>query len=127
MDGSGDFRIFMRLILPLSAPVLATVALFVAVGAWNSWFDTQFFASGKEELSTLQFELMKFLSSSQSQSKSAADVGALGMAKDFSASIVTPVSIRAAITVVAAIPILVVYPFLQRHFVTGLSVGGVKE
>ena len=127
MDGGGDFRIFMRIILPLSAPVLATIALFVAVGAWNSWFDTQFFASGKQELSTLQFELMKFLSSSQSQSKSAADVGALGMAKNFSASMVTPVSIRAAITVVAALPILVVYPFLQRHFVTGLSVGGVKE
>lgn len=127
IDGSGDFRIFLRIILPLSAPVLASIALFVAVGAWNSWFDTLLFASGRQDLSTLQYELMKFLSSSQSQSKSAADVGALGMAKDFTSSLVTPVSIRAAITVVAAVPILIVYPFLQRHFVTGLSVGGVKE
>lgn len=127
MDGAGDFRVFMRIILPLITPVMATVALFVAVGSWNSWFDTLLFASGKQELSTLQYELMKFLSASQSQSKSAADVGALGMAKDFSSSMVTPVSIRAAITVVAAVPILIVYPFLQRHFVTGLSVGGVKE
>ncbi|HTH13098.1 MAG TPA: carbohydrate ABC transporter permease, partial [Spirochaetia bacterium] len=127
MDGGGDFLIFLRLILPLSAPVLATVALFVAVGSWNSWFDTLLFASGRQELSTLQYELMKFLSASQAQSKSAADVGALGMAKDASSSMVTPVSIRAAITVVAAIPILIVYPFLQKHFVTGLAVGGVKE
>lgn len=127
IDGAGDFRIFLKLILPLITPVMATVALFVAVGSWNSWFDTMLFASGNQDLSTLQYELMKFLSASQAQSKSAADVGAMGMAKDFSASMVTPVSIRAAITVVAAVPILLVYPFLQRHFVTGLSVGGVKE
>lgn len=127
IDGAGDFLIFNRLILPLITPVMATVALFVAVGSWNSWFDTMLFASGNQDLSTLQYELMKFLSASQAQSKSAADVGAMGMAKDFSSSMVTPVSIRAAITVVAAVPILIVYPFLQRHFVTGLSVGGVKE
>lgn len=127
IDGAGEFRIFIRIILPLAAPVLATVALFMAVGAWNSWFDTMIFASGRQELSTLQYELMKFLSASQAQSKSAADVGALGMAKNFGSSMVTPVSIRAAITVVAAGPILLVYPFLQRHFVVGLNVGGVKE
>jgi putative aldouronate transport system permease protein len=127
IDGAGDFRIFIRIVLPLITPVLATIALFVAVGSWNSWFDTMLFASGRQELSTLQYELMKFLSASQSQSKSAADVGAMGMAKDFATSMVTPVSIRAAITVVAAVPILIVYPFLQRHFVIGLSIGGVKE
>lgn len=127
MDGAGELLIFHRIILPLISPVLATVALFVAVGNWNSWFDTLLFTSGRQELSTLQYELMKFLSASQSQSKSAADVGSMGVAKDFSSSLVTPVSLRAAITVVAAIPILVVYPFLQRHFVTGLSLGGVKE
>lgn len=127
IDGAGDFRIFLRILLPLITPVLATVALFVAVGAWNSWFDTMLYASSRQELSTLQYELMKLLSSSQAQSKSAADIGAMGMAKDFASSMVTPVSIRAAITVVAAVPILIVYPFLQRHFVTGLAVGGVKE
>lgn len=127
IDGAGDFRIFIQIMLPLITPVLATVALFVAVNAWNSWFDTMIFASARQNLSTLQYELMKFLSASQQQSKSAADVGAMGMARDFSSSVVTPMSIRAAITVVAAGPILVVYPFLQRHFVVGLNVGGVKE
>ena len=127
IDGAGDFRIFLRIVFPLITPVLATVALFVAVGNWNAWFDTMIFASGRQELSTLQYELMKFLASSQNQARSAADVGAMGMAKDYAASIVTPASIRAAITVVAAAPILVIYPFLQRYFVIGLTVGGVKE
>lgn len=127
IDGAGDFKIFIRIVFPLITPVLATVALFVAVGNWNAWFDTMIFASGRQDLSTLQYELMKFLASSQNQARSAADVGAMGMAKDYAASIVTPASIRAAITVVAAAPILVVYPFLQRYFVIGLTVGGVKE
>lgn len=127
IDGAGEFKIFFRIMLPLCKPVLATIALFVAVNAWNQWFDTMIFASGRQELSTLQYELMKFLSASQQQSKTAADVGAMGMAQDYSSSVVTPVSIRAAITIVAATPILVVYPFMQRHFVTGLNVGGVKE
>lgn len=127
IDGAGEFRIFVQVILPLLTPVMATVALFVAVGNWNSWFDTMLYASAKQDLSTLQYELMRILSASMNQSKSAADIGSAGMAKDLAASLVAPVSLRAAVTVVAALPILLVYPFLQRHFVTGLTVGGVKE
>jgi putative aldouronate transport system permease protein len=127
IDGCGDFKIFIRIILPLCLPVLATIALFIAVGAWNSWFDTMIYNSGRINLHTLQYKLMEYLQSSQSQSKGAAAIGALGMAHDVAASMVTPASIRAAITVVAALPILVAYPFLQRYFVTGLNVGGVKE
>jgi len=127
IDGAGDFLIFSRIIMPLLTPVLATVALFVAVGNWNSWFDTMLYASAKQELSTLQYELMRILSASMNQSKSAADIGAAGMSKDMASSMVSPVALRAAITVVAAAPILVVYPFLQKHFVVGLTVGGVKE
>ncbi|MDR0784592.1 MAG: carbohydrate ABC transporter permease [Treponema sp.] len=127
IDGCGDFVIFMRIILPLCLPVLATIALFVAVGAWNSWFDTMIYNSGRANLHTLQYKLMEYLQSSQSQAKSAAAIGAMGMNQDAANSMVTPVSIRAAITVVAALPILAVYPFLQRYFVVGLNVGGVKE
>jgi putative aldouronate transport system permease protein len=107
--------------------VLATIALFVAVGAWNSWFDTLIYNSGRANLHTLQYKLMEFLQSSQSQGKSAADASAMAMAAGSTSSVVTPVSIRAAITVVAALPILVVYPFMQKYFVVGLNVGGVKE
>ncbi|MDR0643803.1 MAG: carbohydrate ABC transporter permease [Treponema sp.] len=127
IDGYGDFVIFIRIILPLCLPVLATIALFVAVGAWNSWFDTMIYNSGRVNLHTLQYKLMEYLQSSQSQAKSAAAIGAMGMNQDAASSMVTPVSIRAAITVVAALPILVVYPFLQRYFVVGLNVGGVNE
>lgn len=124
IDGAGDFRTYLSIILPLCQPVLATVALFVAVGAWNSWFDTFLYASSEQNLSTLQYELMKLLSSSMISNaspsvSSGADPGARNL--------VTPMSIRAAITIVASVPILVVYPFLQKYFVHGLQLGGVKE
>ncbi|MDR0302982.1 MAG: carbohydrate ABC transporter permease [Treponema sp.] len=127
IDGYGDFYIFMRIILPLCLPVLATIGLFVAVGAWNSWFDTMIYNSGRVNLHTLQYKLMEYLQSSQSQSRSAADAGAMAMASQAGSSMVTPMSIRAAITVIASVPILAVYPFMQRYFVVGLNVGGVKE
>ncbi|WP_304221281.1 carbohydrate ABC transporter permease [Gracilinema caldarium] len=125
IDGGSDFVIFFKIILPLSKPVLATVALFVAVGAWNSWFDTLIYASSKVNLHTLQYKLMEFLQSSQAQSRGAGDIGAMALSK--SSNMVTPVSIRAAITVIAATPIILVYPFIQRYFVIGMNLGGVKE
>lgn len=127
IDGASDFRIFFQIIFPLCKPVLATIALFVAVGAWNSWFDTLLYASSKQSLSTLQFELMKLLSSTMAQNSSAAVSGGSSVAKTMAANMVTPLSIRAAVTIVAATPILLVYPFLQKHFVVGLNVGSVKE
>jgi putative aldouronate transport system permease protein len=125
IDGCGDFLIFIRIILPLCLPVLATIALFVAVDSWNAWFDTLIYNSGEARLHTLQYKLMEYIQSSQSQAKSAGDVGSMSMQS--TVGMVTPVSIRAAVTVVAALPILVVYPFMQRYFVVGLNVGGVKE
>ena len=127
IDGTSEFQIFLRIILPLAKPALATIGLFVAVGAWNSWFDTVLYASRNPDLFTLQYQLMAMLQSSMNQSRSAADVGANGMAANISQSMVTPVSIRAATTMIAAVPILLVYPFLQKYFVVGLNVGSVKE
>ena len=128
MDGYGDFFIFLRIILPLCLPVLATIGLFVAVGSWNAWFDTMIYNSGNVNLHTLQYKLMEYLQSSQNQGRGAGDAGAMALAAAGGASsMVTPVSIRAAITVIASAPILVVYPFMQRYFVVGLNVGGVKE
>jgi len=129
IDGYGDFYIFIRIVFPLCLPVLATIGLFVAVGAWNSWFDTMIYNSGNVKLHTLQYKLMEYLQSSQSQSKTAGDAGAMALAAQAGAGsgMVTPMSIRAAITVIAAAPILLIYPFMQRYFVVGLNVGGVKE
>jgi len=124
IDGAGEFRAFFSIVLPLSAPVLATVSLFTGVFQWNSWFDVFLYNSSHIDLSTLQYELQKILASSSSVSqKTAADAFAN---VNSSASMVTPTSIRAAMTMIASIPIICVYPFLQKYFVKGMMVGGVK-
>ncbi|MCQ2588654.1 MAG: carbohydrate ABC transporter permease [Treponema sp.] len=129
IDGANEFKIFLSIIMPLIIPSVAMICLFVAVGAWNSWFDTYLYASGKKDLHSLQYVLMSFLQASQSQSKSAADAGAaaLAAASGAAAAQVTPIAIRASITMVATVPILIVYPFVQKYFVVGMTIGGVKE
>jgi putative aldouronate transport system permease protein len=125
IDGVGHFRCFLLIAMPCSKPVLATVALWCAVGAWNSWFDTFIYCSSDENLTTLQYEMMKMLAAAMSSSSRSGD--AIYQAGQAASNMVTPVSIRAAITVVAAVPILVVYPFLQKYFVKGVMIGSVKE
>ena len=120
LDGAGYWTIFKDIISPLCKPMYATVALFIAVWQWNSWFDAMLYNRMKTEYTTLQYELMKLLSSVMQQSGSAEN------AKNGAATI-TPVTIRAATTVVTMLPIVCLYPFLQRYFVTGLTIGGVKE
>ena len=122
IDGANDFKIFWRIIFPLCIPVLATVALFVAVGSWNQWFDTQLYNGSKKHLYTLQY-LLKMKLATSMQSMNAANTTADALAN---ATKSTPITIRCAITVVSALPILLVYPFLQRYFVTGMVLGGVK-
>lgn len=124
VDGAGEFTIFWKIILPLAAPVLATVALFSAVGQWNQWFDTFIYNGGNKNLTTLQYELMKALSTAMNQSGGSQ---ANKVNVEAAAAQITPVSIRAAITIVAAVPILIVYPFLQKYFVAGMTLGSVKE
>lgn len=120
LDGAGYMTIFLKIISPLCKPVYATVALFVAVGQWNSWFDAMLYNRMSPEFTTLQYELMKLLSSVTNQGSSAeAMKNAIGS--------VTPTSVRAAATILTMLPIICLYPFLQRYFVTGLTIGGVKE
>ena len=129
IDGANEFKIFLQIIMPLIVPSIAMIALFVAVGAWNSWFDTYLYCSGRVNLHSLQYKLMEFLNSSQNQSSSAADANAMAVAASAgsSSTMVTPVSIRASITMIATVPILIVYPFVQKYFVVGMTIGGVKE
>ena len=123
MDGAGEMTTFLRIVLPLTVPALATVSLFVAVYQWNSWFDVFLYNSSRHDLSTLQYELMKILATSNTGA-SAADQYADAMGGN--AQIVTPTSIRATMTIIASLPIIMVYPFLQKYFVKGMVVGGVK-
>ena len=120
IDGAGYFKIFYSIISPLCKPVYATIALFVAVYQWNAWFDAMLYNKMHDELTVLQYELMKQL---QTAMKSAGSVEGLKNG----GTTITPTSIRAAATICTMVPILFVYPFLQRYFVTGLTIGGVKE
>ena len=120
LDGAGYTTIFTKIISPLCKPVYATVALFVAVGQWNSWFDAMLYNRMSDNLTTLQYELMKLLSSVTNQGTSAE-------AMKNSTGTVTPTSVRAAATIITMLPIICIYPFLQQYFVAGLTLGGVKE
>ncbi|MFC4597733.1 carbohydrate ABC transporter permease [Cohnella hongkongensis] len=121
IDGAGEFTTFIRVVLPLTLPVLATTSLFTAVYHWNSWFDVFLYNSSHIELSTLQYELMKMLQNSNATGTTGSMDGMGG-----TANFVTPTSVRATMTIVASLPIIMVYPFLQRYFVKGMTLGGVK-
>ena len=121
IDGAGYMKIFLHVISPLCKPIYATVALFVAVGQWNSWFDTMLYNRMADQYTTLQYELMKMLSAVTSL-KGNASAATSGQTVN-----ITPISVRAAATIITMAPIVALYPFLQRYFVTGLTIGGVKE
>lgn len=122
IDGAGHFTIFIKIIFPLCMPVIATVALFTAVGQWNSWFDAMLYNRMSDDLTTLQYELMKLLSAVTTSGK-----GQTAQSMEHASGMVTPTSVRAAATVITSLPIICLYPFLQKYFVAGLTIGGVKE
>lgn len=122
IDGASDFQTLFRIILPVSLPVLATIVLFVAVMHWNNWFDNYLYTSRSEKLALLQYELMKILLDSQGQQSSAQAHVDENIVK-----MITPQSIRATMTIIVTMPILFVYPFLQKYFVKGMMIGAMKE
>lgn len=124
IDGAGDLKILVSIVVPLAKPALATVALYIAVYHWNSWFDTYLYASSDQKLSTLQYELMKKLKAATQNLSGSSNPDYSG--GQTGVQTVTPQSIRATMTVVAALPVLFVYPFLQKYFVSGLTLGGIK-
>lgn len=124
MDGANDFTIFYRIVLPLCKPVLATIALFVAVGQWNNWFDNYLYNSMNDSLTTLQYELMKILENTSV----GGNVDANQMRpNDQQLKRVSPESIKMAITMVTVVPIILVYPFVQKYFIQGMTLGAVKD
>ena len=116
LDGANDFTIWLKIILPLCTPTIATVALFLAVGQWNSFMDTYLYA---RELPTLQYVLYQIMEQATIQ----IDPHQTSQLTNA----VSPMSVRMAITIVATVPILAVYPFLQKYFVGGMTLGAVKD
>lgn len=122
LDGANDFTIYWRVILPLTKPALATIALFLAVGQWNSWFDTYLYNGSKDSLTTLQYELVKVI---QSTTTNTDNFRGRNMVEIMSQ--ISPESVKMAITIIVTVPILIVYPFLQSYFVKGMTLGAVKS
>lgn len=119
IDGAGDFLIFTRLILPLSKPALATIGLFIALGYWNDWYHAMLFIT-KEDLMPLQYYLYKMLGNMDGMRKAMISSGAVVNLQ------IPTESLKMAMTIVAIGPILLLYPFIQRYFVKGLTIGAVK-
>ncbi len=118
IDGANDLIIFFRLVLPLSKPIIMTIALFIAITHWNSWFDAYLLTSS-QSLKTLQSILVEILNQYQTAGANQAANQAI--------KTVTPDSIRMAATMVATIPIIMLYPFIQKYFIKGIMLGSVKS
>ncbi|MFC4619748.1 carbohydrate ABC transporter permease [Camelliibacillus cellulosilyticus] len=127
IDGCGDFRVFVKIILPLSGPVLATIGLFQGVFHWNDWFTGTYFVNNEALLpvQTLLNDLLTQSSALANAAQNAMQSGGTTTASMAQTS-VTPESLRMATLMVATVPILCVYPFLQRFFVKGVMLGSVK-
>lgn len=122
IDGAGEYRIFFQIVLPLSKPVLATIILFSVVGHWNSYFDSMMYTSS-ENLQTIQFFLKKLITDPGASGSLASSVAA---AIPDSARKVTPQTIKLAAMVITSLPIVCIYPMLQKYFAKGVMVGSVK-
>lgn len=122
IDGAGQFRIWSGIVLPISKPVMATIGMFAAFGYWNDWFQSSLYISDKN-LYTLQ----AFLNNIQKNIEYLANnpYGGLSM-QEYKLSMPTE-SVRMAIAIVIIVPIALTYPFFQKYFISGLTIGSVKE
>lgn len=117
IDGAGHFRILWSIVLPLSKPIMATLSLFYAVGRWNSYQDALFYIKQNTELRPLQLKLYYLIiQASESFQLEATQV-----------SLSNPEILKASCVVFATVPILFVYPFIQKYFVQGVMLGAIKE
>lgn len=118
IDGANDARVFFQIVLPLSKASLATIGLFIAVGYWNDYFSTVIYITSTEKWS-LQ-AVLRFLLTNTQQAMAQAGVSTTA------GITVTAQTIKAASIIVTTVPILIIYPFVQKYFVTGVTLGGVK-
>ena len=120
LDGAGYTRILFQIILPLMKPIILTVAMWIAVGHWNSWFDTQIYIRDSS-LHTLAYVLQKMRDMTANESKELLDYMMLNPNAK-----ITSTNVRMATTVVTMLPVMAIYPFIQKHFIKGIMVGSLK-
>lgn len=118
LDGASNFQILWKIVLPLSKPILATLSLFYAVGRWNSYSDNMYYTRDNN-LKLIQYKLYQMVASAtESQTSSLADIGGVSQS--------VPEVLQAASIMFVTIPIIIIYPFLQKYFVKGTMIGAVK-
>jgi putative aldouronate transport system permease protein len=121
IDGAGEYKIFFRLVIPLSMPVLATITLFNGVGHWNSYFDSMLYTN-EESLQTIQVIIMKVIRNRDAALSAATKAGIATADKQKTSA----VTLQLATMIVATLPIMILYPFLQKYFVAGMTIGSIK-
>ena len=121
IDGAGEFLTFIRIVLPVSLPGIATIGLFSSLGYWNDWFNALLYYNNPQATPPLQFMLMQIEKNMDFLTKNAQNIGSF----DVAAGLPTE-TVRMAMVVLATLPIVMAYPFFQRYFVQGLTVGSVK-
>lgn len=122
LDGAGVITVFFKIIFPLSKPILATITVFAAIAQWNNWFDNYIYVQN-DTLKTMQLMLYDYLNQASQLSQMSTSSLQHGAA---AATQVTAQGVRMTITMVVTIPILLVYPFMQRYFAKGIMLGAVK-
>lgn len=125
IDGAGTLTVFRKIILPMCAPILATVAIFSAVGQWNSFQDTLIYMTDSK-LYSLQYLLYTYINQANALAASVKATAGTSFNVAALATQQTPTSIRMTVSVIVVLPILFVYPFFQRYFVKGMMLGAVK-
>ena len=119
IDGAGDFKIFISLVLPMLKPALATVGLFLALGYWNEWYNSMLYLSSAVKYKPLQYYLYGIINQASSLKNSVAGA-------NVSVASLPTNTLKMATAVVATGPIVFLYPFVQRYFISGITIGAVK-
>ena len=126
LDGAGDMTILFRIILPAAKASIAVIVMYYAVGEWNSWFSAAIYLPGRRDLYPLQLFLREILISNSASGNAAEAAGGSGSSPDAIEALIEDV-VRYCTICVATIPILCIYPFIQKYFVKGVVMGSVKE
>ena len=127
LDGASTLRIFIAIIMPLSLPIAATLAVYASNGQWNSWWDNQLYNAGADKLTTLQMLLYTYLNQAEAMIERMYEDHTLDTAAmDKISYQMTGRGLKMTVTMISVIPILCVYPFMQRYLIKGIMIGAVK-
>ncbi len=122
IDGAGEFKTFFNIVIPLSKPIMATIALFAGIAYWNDWMNGYIYITKRTELYSVQNLLNRMMQNIQFLSQSSSNI----QNANAGLSAIPLASVRMAMAAVGILPILVIYPFVQKYFVKGITLGGVK-